>query len=86
MDCSFARQINRMQCAGRHNRELKGLFPHPHPPILNFIEAIEKLSREKARILEDIRKGKAKALVHNVFVTPETPMAHTSFRPTIVEV
>ena len=75
-----------MQCAGKLNRELKGLFPHAHPLILNFIEAIIKLSREKAMILEDIRKGKAKALVHNFFFMPEMPMAHTSFDPIIVEV
>ena len=45
----------------RHNRELNDKFPTAHPSLLQFIAVIEELSREKARMLEDIRKRKQKA-------------------------
>jgi len=40
---------------------LNDLFPNAHPSILQFVSAIEELSREKAKILEEIRKKKFKA-------------------------
>ena len=39
-----------------HNRELNKLFPAAHLSLLQFIAVIEELSREKARILREIRQ------------------------------
>ena len=49
------------------------LFPTAHPSILQFINAIEKFSRQKAEILNDIRKDKVKLPVHEDFEIPDTP-------------
>ena len=40
----------------RHNRELNDRFPTAHPSLLQFVATIEEMSREKACILEDVRK------------------------------
>ena len=66
--------------ATRHNRELNDLFSNAHPSILQFVAAIEELSREKVRVLEEIRKKKCKAPKRKI-KKRKIPASHKKFVP-----
>ena len=59
--------------------ELKELFPQAHPSFLHFVTVIEQLSRQKAIMLNDVRKGKVKIPRREKFAMPEVPSSYKAY-------